>query len=250
MRYTCPYADLLPPHTPEGRSSLEADIRDRCGVVVPVVVDGQNNVLDGHLRLEIAAALDLPCPIMLVPCLTEKDKRDLALDLNLHRRHLSREQIREVVERRLKEDPTRSDRCIAAEVGADHKTVGATRRDLEVTGEIPQSEETRGADGRTQRRRRAAPSRTQADRTASPSFPAPPPDGVGDGTAGNAKKRSPWPSTLNCHADRLLDLAQQLQRLSKVRVAERNPEDVRRLAAQIRTQADRLEEEACGDARS
>jgi hypothetical protein len=35
-------------------------------------------------------------------------------------------------------DPTRSDRDIGREVGADHKTVSAVRQDLESTGEIPQ----------------------------------------------------------------------------------------------------------------
>jgi hypothetical protein len=42
-----------------------------------------------------------------------------------------------------------SDRAIAEHVGVDHKTVGAIRRELEGTGEIPQSETRTGMDGRT-----------------------------------------------------------------------------------------------------
>ena len=42
-----------------------------------------------------------------------------------------------------------SDREIAQHVGVDHKTIGAYRSQLEMTGEIPQSDTRTGADGRT-----------------------------------------------------------------------------------------------------
>ena len=43
----------------------------------------------------------------------------------------------------------KSDHSIANDIGVDHKTVGAVRRELELTGEIPQSDFRTGQDGRT-----------------------------------------------------------------------------------------------------
>jgi hypothetical protein len=78
-------------------------------------------------------------------------------DLNLHRRHLSREQMRLFIERRLQRTPEQSNNKIAAELGVADKTVGAVRRQLESTSEIPKLDRTIGPDGkaRTARRRRA-----------------------------------------------------------------------------------------------
>ncbi|HMM83912.1 ParB N-terminal domain-containing protein [Azohydromonas sp.] len=68
---------------------------------------------------------------------------------NAHRRHLSREQRRQVVVELLKAKPEASDRAIAAQAKVDHKTVGAVRREAEATGEIPQLGKTTGKDGKT-----------------------------------------------------------------------------------------------------
>src|SRR5262245_43243027 len=90
--YTCPFSDLLRPLTDRERADLRADIELR-GVVVPVVVDEQLAVLDGHNRLEIAAELGLAeVPIDIHPGLTDEEKRDLAMSLNLKRRHLTAEE--------------------------------------------------------------------------------------------------------------------------------------------------------------
>src|SRR5262245_51092251 len=97
MTYTCPHADLLRSLTVEERADLLDDVRRR-GIVVPVVVDEDNAVIDGQNRLEIAAELRLGAekvPTKVMTGLTSEQKRQLALDLNLHRRHLSRKEIRE-----------------------------------------------------------------------------------------------------------------------------------------------------------
>ena len=57
---------------------------------------------------------------------------------NIHRRHLSAEQRRELIERLLKANPGQSDRQVAETVKADHKTVAAVRQRAETSGEIPQ----------------------------------------------------------------------------------------------------------------
>jgi hypothetical protein len=73
---------------------------------------------------------------------------DFVLTKNLYRRHLTAEQKREVIAKVLKENPGRSNRQVAEQVKADHKTVGTVRERLESTGEIPQLDETQGKDGK------------------------------------------------------------------------------------------------------
>jgi hypothetical protein len=67
---------------------------------------------------------------------------------NLHRRHLTPEQKRELIAKVLKAKPEQSNRQVAEQVKVDHKTVGAERKRLEATGEIPQLKKTVGADGK------------------------------------------------------------------------------------------------------
>lgn len=150
--YTCPFYDLMPPLTAEEHAELAADIKEH-GVTVAVVVTDDDEVIDGHNRLEIAAELGLvSVPVEILSGLTLAQKRQRAVDLNLHRRHMTRQQKQEIIARRLKEDPSQSDREIAAVVGVEHKTVGAARSRLEAAGEIPQLSSTKGRDGRSRRR--------------------------------------------------------------------------------------------------
>lgn len=90
-----------------------------------------------------------------IDCLPDGvDPYDYVLAANVHRRHLTTEQKRELIAKVLKAKPGESNRKIAKQTKADHKTVAAVRGDLESTGEIPQLEKTTGADGK-QRKSRA-----------------------------------------------------------------------------------------------
>ena len=51
----------LPPLSPEEYSELERSILDN-GVMVPIVIDENNVVIDGHHRQRIARHHNLPCP--------------------------------------------------------------------------------------------------------------------------------------------------------------------------------------------
>ena len=64
------------------------------------------------------------------------------------RRQLNREQKQELIREQLRETPEKSDRQIAAGLGVSDKTVGAQRKQLEGTAEIPQLKTTVGADGK------------------------------------------------------------------------------------------------------
>jgi hypothetical protein len=65
---------------------------------------------------------------------------------NVHRRHLSAEQKREIIAKLIKADPSKSDRQIGEMIKADHKTVGAVRAEKEATGEISPVEKRVGKD--------------------------------------------------------------------------------------------------------
>jgi hypothetical protein len=80
--------------------------------------------------------------------ITTDDPFAYVLSTNIHRRHLTSEQKRELISKVLKAKPERSNRAIAKQVKADDKTVGKVRRDLESTAEFPQLEKTTGTDGK------------------------------------------------------------------------------------------------------
>jgi ParB-like chromosome segregation protein Spo0J len=66
---------------------------------VSVEVDEDGRVLDGKHRLRACIELGKStCPTVLRRGLNEEDKRKLALNLNLLRRHLTQEQRRQLVE--------------------------------------------------------------------------------------------------------------------------------------------------------
>lgn len=142
-----PY-QLLPRLTPEEFAALEASIIQH-GVLVPVEYDEAGNIIDGHHRVEICESLGLvDWPRFVRKGLSEPEKRKLARELNVSRRHLTTAQKQAVIADQLRDTPSISSRAIAAMVGVDHKTVSAVRDRLISTGEIPQLAETTGRDGK------------------------------------------------------------------------------------------------------
>jgi hypothetical protein len=150
--FDCPFADDLPPLTDEERAGLEADIRKN-GVLQPVIFtrhNGRFTVIDGHNRAGIAAELGIRVPVCERKYASFDAMKAHALELNLHRRHLTREQRQALITAKLKSDPEQSDRSIAAQVGVDHKTAAAVREQLVSGGEIPHLESRKGKDGKPQ----------------------------------------------------------------------------------------------------
>ena len=135
------------------------------------LLDGRNRVaaggsLDGigldddvWPNIVLPPALDAYDAIVLGP---ETDPWHYVLSANIHRRHLTAEQKREIIAKLLKAQPEKSNRTIAQQTKADDKTVAAVRGKLEATAEIPQLTKTVGADGKV---RTTAPTR-KARRTA------------------------------------------------------------------------------------
>lgn len=112
---------LLPDLTESEYESLKAHIAEH-GVLVPVEYDEDGNILDGHHRLRACGELGITdWPSIIRPGLTEDEKRDHVLALNLERRHLTREQRQEVVAKLRAEGW--SYRRIGERLGVSHPTV-------------------------------------------------------------------------------------------------------------------------------
>lgn len=123
--------DALPNFLPPLDSATEAALREsikRFGVIVPVVVDQNGNVLDGHHRSRIANELGVQVFRRSVTVRDEQEARELVADVNDHRRpRMSPEHRREVVGA-LREQG-HSERAIARAVGVSKTQV---RNDLQV----------------------------------------------------------------------------------------------------------------------
>jgi hypothetical protein len=68
--------------------------------------------------------------------------------VNIHRRHLTLMEKKELAAALIKENPERSNRAVGELAKIDDKTVGAVRRGLESTADIPQLKTRTGKDGK------------------------------------------------------------------------------------------------------
>ena len=81
----------------------------------------------------------------------EGDPTAYVISKNIHRRHLTAEQKRDLIAKLIAAGPEKSDRQIGKMAKADHKTVGAVRKAKEATGEISPVERRVGADGKARK---------------------------------------------------------------------------------------------------
>jgi hypothetical protein len=158
-----PAAELFPPLAPDELQALVDDIRAN-GLQQPIVVDAEKRLLDGRNRLDALALagvlgvhdkgdlIHTEIGMGVIPwkyiCRFDLDPYDLVLSYNIHRRHLTPEQKRDLIAKVLKAKPEQSNNAIAKQVKVDDKTVAKVRRGLESTSEIPKLEKTVGADGK------------------------------------------------------------------------------------------------------
>ena len=121
--------------TPNELRALGEDI-SKNGQISAVVLwndrDGRSYLLDGRNRLDAMEAAGLSVVDaegkLLVSgrrCGVEIDPYEYVISANVHRRHLTPEQKRDLIAKVLKAQPEKSNRIIAKQTEADHKTVGA-----------------------------------------------------------------------------------------------------------------------------
>jgi hypothetical protein len=134
-----PIADMFPLMEGKEFDALVADIKANALRYKIALYEGK--ILDGRNRYRaMLAAGHRPTKehfFEYKPALSTDTPLSYVITANLHRRHLTAEQKRDLIAKLLKAQPDRSDRQIAATVKADHKTVGAVRTGLEGRGEIP-----------------------------------------------------------------------------------------------------------------
>lgn len=138
---------VMPRLTHDEYVELEQSITE-VGVQVPITVAPDGTIIDGHHRDEIARKHDLHCPRVTAQG-DEAMLRGLAFSLNLHRRHLSREQRRDLIAESLRSDPQMSNREHARRTGASTTTVGSVREGMEDDGRLSKLDSRTSADGRT-----------------------------------------------------------------------------------------------------
>ena len=143
--------NLMPDLAPWDYELLKASIA-RVGVLVPVLKDEYGNTIDGHQRERACRELGITdYRIETVAGLTDEEKRDRAFTINLVRRRLNQQQMRELIAAELKRTPDLSDNWLAQILGTTDKTVAAVRQELIATSEIPKLDALRGKDGKYRR---------------------------------------------------------------------------------------------------
>jgi ParB-like chromosome segregation protein Spo0J len=144
----------MPPLSEEEYESLKTDIAEH-GVRVPVVLDAEGVLIDGHhrvqawneLREEGYEVADYPREVR-SDLTTDAEKKELAWKLNMQRRHLNRAQKRDIIAAKLRQSPEWSNNRIGSLLGVDGITVSSMRLRLESTSEIPKLGNLVGADGK------------------------------------------------------------------------------------------------------
>lgn len=143
MTSPTPY-QLLPRLTDDEYEALKADIAEN-GVRVPIDVDEDGTILDGHHRAWITADLGVDCPRRTVAGLGDQGKRDFARAVNALRRHLTIDQRRDQVVQMRHEG--RSVRAIAQTLGIPKSTVSRDIAEVSQVGHLPET--VRGEDGKS-----------------------------------------------------------------------------------------------------
>jgi hypothetical protein len=151
-----PLADLFPLMQGAEFDTLVEDIRAN-GLNEPIrLFDGQ--VLDGRNRYRAMLKLEpnfapstFPGDFDDFDNLGRQDALAFVISANIHRRHLTTDQKRDLIAKLLKANPEKSDRSIAKVAKVSHVTVAKARKDAEATGQTVQLKQRIGGDGKARK---------------------------------------------------------------------------------------------------
>ncbi len=137
----------LPKLTGEDFMALLESIRE-LGQLVPILVDANGRIIDGHTRMRACRDLGLePVTRVLEWVTTDDQRQSLALVVNFARRQLPASAKRGVALAALLREPSSSNREIAVHAGVSHTLVNQLRRELEDTGALERVSSVVGGDG-------------------------------------------------------------------------------------------------------
>jgi ParB-like chromosome segregation protein Spo0J len=123
-------APVLPPLPAPEYAQLRDSIRDR-GVLQPLLITSDHVLIDGHERWKAIRELGLAkYPLRIIGNLDEAERKELAIRLNVERRHLSRAERQRLLEMILREAPARSTREVADMLKVGKSTVSRTRQQV------------------------------------------------------------------------------------------------------------------------
>jgi len=188
-----PAAQLLPRMTEQELRELGEDIKSR-GLLQPIFIlqeslgdaDFRYSLLDGVNRLDAMEVVgikfeighDSRCGWMLdfeshshgelyvpvsVVVADDSDPFAFVLSVNLHRRHLTVEQKRDLIAKVLKAQPSKSNRQVAKMVGVSHPYVAAVRAEFEKSGDVETVTTSIDTKGRKQPTRKPAKEKCRDD---------------------------------------------------------------------------------------
>jgi hypothetical protein len=162
-----PAADLFPLMEGAEFDALVEDIKQHRGLRERIKLFG-DEILDGRNRYRACLTAGIRPTFEHLPTV---DPVDYVVGANLHRRHLTAEQKREIIAKLLKAQPEKSDRQIAETAKVSHHTVGAVRAKMEASGDVgklPTRKDTKGraqpAKKKTDAAKRAADYRAAKER--------------------------------------------------------------------------------------
>lgn len=197
---------LFPNLAADEYDALKADIAER-GVLVPVEYDEDGSILDGHHRVRACRELGIKdWPTVTRGGMDDEAKAEHVLTLNLSRRHLSRDQRRELV-RKLRTDRGWSLRRIAERLGI---SVGQAHSDArQVFSSEQQPNRVEGADGKSYAATKPKPAPSEPtdhlldfDSTPQPPRPEQPPE---EPTPRPVAPEPSWPEDQAKRRDQLLE---------------------------------------------
>jgi len=125
-----PY-QVMPELSAEEYRALKADIKEN-GIIVPITVDGDGRIIDGHHRYKAAQELGIDDPpIQVRDDLNGDAKRSLAWRLNMQRRHVDgttkKDLIRDRIEQLIERGIDKTDDEVAEEMGCTQQWVSEVR---------------------------------------------------------------------------------------------------------------------------
>ena len=132
-----PIANIFPLLQGEEFDALVDDIA-RNGLAQPII-KYQGQILDGRNRYR-ACLKSRVTPIFAE--FTGDDPVTFVISANLHRRHLTQAEKRDLIAKLLKDDPKRSNQATANLARSSDKTVASVRTELEAHSEIPSVDRT------------------------------------------------------------------------------------------------------------
>ncbi|MET4179474.1 DNA-binding transcriptional regulator YhcF (GntR family) [Bradyrhizobium sp. JR7.2] len=159
-----PAADMLPAMTADEKKALGEDIKKN-RLHQRVTLYGSFNavetwqLLDGRNRLDAMELVGVPIfatdgtirdDLWAFRPDYQVDPYEFVLSANVHRRHLTPEQKRDVIAKLLKAQPEKSDRQIAGQIKVSPSTVGKVRKGMETSGDVSKLDTRTDARGRKQ----------------------------------------------------------------------------------------------------